>query len=123
MAGIVHFANFFRYIEEAEHAFFRSLEMTIMHRQGDGSVISWPRVNVNCSYEAPAFYDDLLSVQLTDLDIGVKSLTLFWDIVRDDKRLCRGEMKTVCCAFRPGERLSSIEVPSAVREKLESTSA
>ena len=25
MAGIVHFANFYRYMEQAEHDFFRSL--------------------------------------------------------------------------------------------------
>ena len=25
MAGILHFSNYFRYMEEAEHAFFRSL--------------------------------------------------------------------------------------------------
>ncbi len=119
MAGIVHFANFFRYIEDAEHEFFRSLGLTIMDRQDDGSVISWPRVDVRCSYEAPAFYDDLLSIQLTDLEFGRRSLTLCWDIFREDKRLCRGEMKTVCCAFRPGERLSSIDIPAAVRAKLE----
>ena len=29
MAGIVHFSNYFRYMERAEHAFFRSLDMSI----------------------------------------------------------------------------------------------
>ncbi|MBL8848408.1 MAG: acyl-CoA thioesterase, partial [Planctomycetaceae bacterium] len=28
MAGIVHFANFFRWMEEAEHEYFRSLGLT-----------------------------------------------------------------------------------------------
>lgn len=119
MAGIVHFANFFRFIEDAEHEFFRSLGMTIMDRQADGSVVSWPRVNVSCSFDAPAQYDDLLTIQLANLDIGRRSLTLSWDIYRDEKRLCRGEMKTVCCAFRPGERLTSIDIPEPVRAKLE----
>lgn len=43
MAGIIHFANYYRYMEEAEHAFFRSLGLRIMQSQPDGSVIGWPR--------------------------------------------------------------------------------
>lgn len=42
MAGIVHFANFYRWMEEAEHDFFRSLGLSIMVRQEDGSYIGWP---------------------------------------------------------------------------------
>ncbi len=35
MAGIVHFANFFRMMESTEHAFFRSLGFTIHgHERG-----------------------------------------------------------------------------------------
>jgi hypothetical protein len=30
MAGIVHFSNFFRYMERVEHAFFRSLGFSIV---------------------------------------------------------------------------------------------
>ncbi len=41
MAGIIHFANYYRYMEEAEHAFFRSLDLSIMQPQPDGSVIGW----------------------------------------------------------------------------------
>ena len=107
-----------RYLEEAEHEFFRSLGFSIMQRMDDRSVISWPRVAASCSFEAPAFYADVLDVRLADLQIGTRSLSLFWEVYRDDKRLCRGEVKTVCCAFRPGEKMTSIDIPSEVREKL-----
>ncbi|MEQ2009187.1 MAG: acyl-CoA thioesterase, partial [Limisphaerales bacterium] len=30
MAGIVHYSNFFKYMETAEHAFFRSLGFSII---------------------------------------------------------------------------------------------
>ena len=36
MAGIVHYSNFFRYMEAAEHAFFRSLGLSI-HKQPGGA--------------------------------------------------------------------------------------
>ena len=30
MAGIVHYSNFFRYMESAEHAFFRALGFSVV---------------------------------------------------------------------------------------------
>ena len=44
MAGIVHFAQFFNYMEAAEHAFFRSLGISVVTRQVDPPV-GWPRVH------------------------------------------------------------------------------
>ena len=119
MAGIVHFANFFRYLEEAEHELFRSFGSTFMQRQSDGSVISWPRVAASCSFEAPAMCDDILEIRLVELIVGTKSLTQFWEVWRDDRRLCRGEQKTVCCVFRPGETMTSIEIPPDIRRHLQ----
>ncbi len=37
MAGIVHFTNFYRWMEYAEHAWFRSLGLKIIEKQQDGS--------------------------------------------------------------------------------------
>ncbi len=64
MAGIVHFANFYRYMEEAEHAFFRSLGRSISEPQPDGSTIGWPRVSATCSFKAPVYYDDEIEIRL-----------------------------------------------------------
>ena len=50
-AGIVHFSNYFRYMEEAEHALWRSAGITI---SGSGSEIGWPRVSVSFEYLQPA---------------------------------------------------------------------
>ncbi len=35
MAGIMHYSNFFRFMETAEHAFFRSLGFSIVSTQTD----------------------------------------------------------------------------------------
>jgi acyl-CoA thioester hydrolase len=119
MAGIVHFATYFNYLEEAEHELFRSFGTTIMQRQPDGSVVSWPRVAASCSFEAPAYYDEILEIRLIGLAVGTKSLTQRWEVWRGETRLCRGELKTVCCAFRPGEPMTSMEIPPGLREQLD----
>ena len=40
MAGIAHFSNFFRWMEEAEHAFLQHLEIAITQR-GANSDTAW----------------------------------------------------------------------------------
>src|SRR3569623_1890676 len=64
MAGIVHFSNYYRYMEEAEHDWFRSLGLRIMQTLPDGRVVGWPRVRSACVYEAPARYDDDIEIRV-----------------------------------------------------------
>ena len=63
MAGIVHFSNFFRYMEATEHAFFRSLGHSL-HSREDGGMQGWARVHAACDYKLPLRYQDLFEVRL-----------------------------------------------------------
>ena len=119
LAGIVHFANFYRYMEQAEHAFLHSLGLSIIDHMPDGSTIGWPRVSAKCRFEAPAHYYDELEVRLRVARKGVKSLTYEVEIHRGKTRLATGEMKTVCCTVRPGKPLQSIELPAKYAELIE----
>ena len=118
MAGIVHFSYFYRYMEETEHEFFRSVGLSMMAVQPDGSVIGWPRVRASCVFEAPAFYDDLLDIDLIVLRRGVKSLSLRFDFRKQGQRIAHGEVKTVCCSCPPGRPFFSIEIPEAYQRVL-----
>ena len=119
MAGIVHFSNFYKWMEQAEHEFFRSLGLTIVNHQSNGVVIGWPRVSAQCRFESPARYEDIVDVFLTVQRIGVKSLT--YDVVFScgDRVIARGTMKTVSCVMCPGEKLQSVEIPSEYLAKLQ----
>jgi len=118
MAGIVHFANFYKYMEEAEHEYFRSLGLTIMHQEADGTVIGWPRVRAACAFEAPAFFEDVLDIDVNIVRKGVRSLTIAYLFRRGETRIANGEMKTVCCICRHGGKLQSIDIPADYDAKL-----
>jgi len=118
MAGIIHFANYYRYMEEAEHAFFRSRGLRIMQSQPDGSVIGWPRVSASCSFESPAYFEDSLEVRLNLVRKGIKSLNYEIEFWRGQTRLAHGKLKTVCCLCRHGESLESIVIPAEYADKL-----
>ncbi|MEC9055374.1 MAG: hotdog domain-containing protein, partial [Verrucomicrobiota bacterium] len=59
LAGLVHFSNFYRYMETAEHEFMRSLGHPV-HRQMNEIEIGWPRVSASCEFRKPARNDDVL---------------------------------------------------------------
>ena len=111
MAGIIHFAKFYEYMEDAEHEFVRSMGLSIMHKQSDGSVIGWPRVSASCTFESPAYFEDILEIRLNVARRGVKSLTMEFEFWRKDTRIARGVMKTACCVCRHDRPLESIEIP------------
>ncbi len=118
-AGIVHFTYFFRYMEEAEHQFFRSHGLSIMREQDDGALISWPRVSASCSFEAPAYYEDVLEIRMNVAHKGARSLTMKFEFWRDEVRIAHGQVKTACCVYRRGEPIRSITIPDEYSEKIE----
>ena len=111
LAGIMHFSNYYRYMEQAEHEYFRSLGLDIHQVNEDGSIVGWPRVKASCTFEAPARCNDLLELRLHIERKGVKSLTIVVEFWKDEQRLAHGKLKTVCCRFRHGEPMQSIEIP------------
>jgi YbgC/YbaW family acyl-CoA thioester hydrolase len=116
MAGIVHFANFYRMMEEAEHAFFRSVGLSV-HMEKDGVKIGWPRVATSCEYFGAAKFEDELTLKLRVTRLGEKSLSYEVDFFLGDKRLALGKSTSVCCVMEAGA-MRSIPIPPDMREKL-----
>jgi len=117
MAGVMHFSNYFRVMEEAEHAFWRSIGQSV-HATTDKKTISWPRVAVSCSYVAPVQFEEELTVRISVAKIGRRSLTTRYDFACGDREVAHGEMKTVCCEVGDG-KFQSIDIPPHIRALLE----
>ncbi len=112
MAGIVHFTNFFRYMEQAEAEFFRSQgHLLAQPPEPDGSAYGWPRVAASCSFKAPARYNDVLDVRIYIRRRGFKSLTLQFEFSREAVLVAVGQIKTAYCRFGPGRPIQSLEIP------------
>ena len=117
MAGVLHFANYLRYMEEIEHAFWRSAGMSVILRESERSV-SWPRVAVHCSYRAPAHFEDELELVLALTKIGPRSLEFEVNFFRGSELLAEGRYTTVCCEMSGGT-FKTIVVPEEIRRVLE----
>jgi acyl-CoA thioester hydrolase len=110
MAGIVHFTNFFRYMEQAEAEFFRSQGHSLASTT-NGSGVGWPRVAASASFKAPAYHNDVLEVRIFVRRRGFKSLTLQFEFYRGQTLVATGQIKTAYCVFRPGVPIQSMEIP------------
>ena len=126
MAGIVHFANFFRYMDVCEHAFLRSLGHSI-HPAAfdgplDGGVVGWPRVHAECDYKRPLRFDDEFEVRL--LVREKKEKALVYDFAfrttadRAAEPLARGRVVVVSVG-RFDQGIKSIPLPPALARLIE----
>lgn len=118
LAGVMHFSNYFRLLEEVEHAGWRSLGRSVV-ASGAAEVLSWPRVRVACEYFGPAHFEDALDLRLTLLRIGSKSLEFAVEFRRGEETLARATATVVCCRMHPGGSFESLEVPPDVRAQLQ----
>src|SRR5262249_56849975 len=72
MAGIVHFANFFRFMESAETDFLMSRGMSVSWHDAGGR-LGLPRVAASCDFQKPARFMDVLTITVTVERLRAKS--------------------------------------------------
>lgn len=117
MAGVLHFANFYRLMEEVEHAFWRSRGLSVM-MEADGGVIGWPRVATSCEYVEPIRFEEEVELVLKVASVGERSVSYEVEFRRDGRRVALGRTTAVCC-LTGGGRFEPIRIPDEFRAKLE----
>jgi len=122
MAGIVHFANFFRFMERAEHAFFRSLGLSIVERNValEDIPVGWPRVHASCDFLSPLLFEDEVEVELLVEDLRTRAIRYLFRVRKADGTLAaEGRIAAVCVQKDPERGMKAVEIPARIREKLE----
>lgn len=116
-AGIIHFSNIARYVEEAEHAFLRNAGFPVMVH--DPRSLRWPRVIYTANYARAFLPFQKIRVILHPLHVGRSSINWKWSISspQSEEVFCDGEMKVVCCILKGG-KLESCFLPKPLRAKL-----
>ncbi|MFT5467178.1 MAG: acyl-CoA thioester hydrolase [Verrucomicrobiales bacterium] len=126
-AGIMHFSNFFRFMEVAEHAFYRSLGFSVheFRPDPDGPKIGWPRVHASADFKLPLKFEDEARVELLIERIGRKSISYQFRVLKSDGEneqllAATGKFTVVCVQLdAPDGRMRGLEIPAGVRAKIE----
>ena len=116
MAGIVHFATFFRYMEAAEHAYLRGSGLGVF-TQIDGHTVTIPRVSARCDYLRPARFTDVLEVEVAVAKVGRTSIEYAFTFYVGADVIARGGVTAVMCRVG-GHKIEPYPIPEAMRERL-----
>jgi YbgC/YbaW family acyl-CoA thioester hydrolase len=117
MAGIVHFSNFFRFMESAEVEFLRARGLSV-RQTWEGEEIGFPRVSATCDYLSPARFQDVLDVEVAIEKVGSKSVTFAFAFSCQGRLIARGHITSVCCRIRADHSLESFDIPASYRARL-----
>ena len=121
MAGIMHFSGYYRYMEAAEHALFRSVGLSV-HMELDGRLVVWPRVHAACDFRAPLRFEDEVEIHVLVREKTRKSITcahLFRKLNGANRQpVARGVMTLVCAEMTDGG-LKAIPIPAKINELIE----
>lgn len=123
MAGIVHFSNFFRYMERVEHDFFRAVGTSIWDSRPTiptDERVGWPRVHASCDYRAPLRFEDEFTMELLVEEVRSKTIRYrirFW---KTDGTLCaEGKLVAACVRKDPATgRMKAVSIPEHIRSRI-----
>lgn len=122
MAGIVHFSNYYRYMEAAEHEFFRSIGFSIVTRQTDPPV-GWPRVHASFDFKHPLRFEDEFEVLLQVAEKRSRSLTYAFRIRKlgeaEPLECATGKLTVVCVIKDAAGKMSAAPIPQELADKIE----
>ena len=118
MAGIVHFTNYLKYLEEAEHEFLREHGLCVVMYDERGSY-GFPKLSAECHFRRPVRCETWLQIELEVSTPDLKTIQYVGRITDSEGTLvAEGKLKVACCRF-PAEGFPfPIPLPDHVLEIL-----
>jgi len=121
-AGLMHFSNFYRWMEVCEHEWFRATGLAMMSVAADGVRRGWPRREASCGFVRPLRCGDVVRVTGTVVELGTTSVSYEFVFEKDRAgkwtEVARGRMATVHVRQDAEGRMEAEVVPEAVRAVL-----
>jgi len=122
MAGIMHFSNFFRFIETAEHGFYRSLGFSVVMPETDPR-LGWPRVHAACDYHRPLRFEDEVELRLVVKERRTKAIDYIVTFTRVHPEpvveVARASLTIVCVAHLPDGHMKAMAIPPEIGKLIE----
>ena len=115
-SGIVHFTNFFKYMEEAEHAMWRAAGLSIAKRNAE---IGWPRVAASFEFKKPLRFEDEFDVHLKVAEKTRKTIRYSAVLRKDGEEIAAGSLTIISVRRRPGERARAMDMPPDIAARFQ----
>lgn len=119
-AGILHFSNYFRYMELAEHEFYRELGFSGFRMKKKNSH-GWPRVKAQMDYLAPLAFDEEVEIHLVVEEKLRKVLNylFFFRRVSDGRLVAKGRLTVVFVSVdNETRKLKAAKIPDRLYDQI-----
>ena len=122
IAGIMHFTNFYRWMEICEHEFLRSLGLSVDMEDENGR-FGWPRVKTSCRFKRPLRFEEEVEVKLIISEISDRSIAYtfqFWKNEGGERvKAAVGETIAACVRFEQSTgSMAPIQIPEIFKKKI-----
>ena len=122
LAGIMHFTNFYRWMEICEHEFLRSLGLSVDMEDENGR-FGWPRVKTSCRFKRPLRFEEEVEVKLFINEMRDRSIAYTFQFWKDEHgervKAAVGEVVAACVRFDQAScSMTPILIPEIVRSKI-----
>ena len=124
MAGLVHFSNYFRYMEVAERDFFESLGLKLI-QSAPNDLVGYPRTRAECKFSAPLRFGDTVKIHLAIKSLKDRSIDYQFRLYKlsneeeSDEEVAKGHLTTIYTELMPDGSLQSRPLPPEILEKLD----
>jgi acyl-CoA thioester hydrolase len=115
-AGIVHFSNYLRYMEEAEHALWRQAGLSIAP---PGADFGFPRVAAGFEYHKPLRFEDEFDVRIRIVALSERKIRYACVLTRAQETIATGTLTVVCVSKRPNEPMRAMPIPAEIAAQFE----
>ncbi|HET7217647.1 MAG TPA: thioesterase family protein [Vicinamibacterales bacterium] len=115
LAGVVHFSNYFRYMEEAEHALWRAAGLTVDRAGAD---VGYPRVSATFDYRSPLFFEDELTIVVRVHAVTQRTIKFSFAFSRHGAAIGTGWLTTACATRQEDGSMRATELPADVVPRL-----
>jgi acyl-CoA thioester hydrolase len=89
--GVVYYANYLRYFESSRAAYWRALGRSYKDLEAWG--VALPVIEAHCHYKRPAYYEDLLGVDVQINELRSASMRFVYRIYRGEELLAEGNTR------------------------------
>ena len=86
--GVVYYANYLRFFESARAAYWRDLGRSYKDLEAWG--VAMPVIEAHCDYKRPAFYEDLLVIDIEVSQLRGASVRFSYRVLRGDTLIAQG---------------------------------
>lgn len=110
--GVVYYANYLKFLEEARTEFFSDKGLSIKELADQGTMFIVARQEID--YKLPAFYGDILDVAAVISNISAARIDFDHEIKKDNQIIAKAKTIMVCV----DKTLKPKSIPEEVRKKI-----